>query len=84
MTWKLPTLQFIRIPGIPLVEPGANLAGLITSALRAAGEIPTAGDVVAVAQKIVSKAEGRIVRLATVEPSPRAARSQRWSTRIRA
>ncbi len=72
MTGKPPTLQFIRIPGIPLVEPGANLAGLIASALRAAGEIPTAGDVVAVAQKIVSKAEGRIVYLATVEPSPRA------------
>lgn len=66
------SLQFIRIPGIPLVEPGANLAGLIAGALRAAGEIPTAGDVVTVAQKIVSKAEGRIVRLASVEPSPRA------------
>ncbi len=72
MTGKLPTLQFIRIPGIPLVEPGANLASLIASALRAAGEIPTEGDVVAVAQKIVSKAENRIVRLATVESSPRA------------
>lgn len=65
-------LRFVRIPGIPLVEPGADLAGLVISALRAAGEIPVAGDVVAVAQKIVSKAEGRIFRLADVEPSAEA------------
>jgi coenzyme F420-0:L-glutamate ligase/coenzyme F420-1:gamma-L-glutamate ligase len=65
-------LRFRRIPGVPLVGPGADLAGLIAGALRAAGEIPAAGDVVAVAQKVVSKAEGRIVRLATVEPSDRA------------
>lgn len=65
-------LRFSRIPGIPLIEPGADLAGLIAGALRTAGEIPRAGDVVAVAQKVVSKAEGRIVRLATVEPSGRA------------
>lgn len=65
-------LRFIRIPGVPLVEPGTNLATLIAAALRAAGEIPAPGDVLAVAQKIVSKAEGRIVPLATVEPSDRA------------
>lgn len=65
-------LRFSRIPGFPLIEPGADLASLIASALRAAGEIPRNGDVVAVAQKVVSKAEGRIVRLATVEPSDRA------------
>lgn len=65
-------LRFIRIPGVPLVEPGANLAGLVATALRAAGEIPAAGDVVAMAQKIVSKAEGRIVRLDSVTPSARA------------
>ena len=72
MTGNLKTLEFIRIPGLPLVEPGANLGGLIAAALRAAGEIPADGDVIAVAQKIVSKAEGRIVSLATVEPSARA------------
>ncbi|MEQ1802727.1 MAG: coenzyme F420-0:L-glutamate ligase [Gammaproteobacteria bacterium] len=65
-------LRFSRIPGFPLIEPGADLAALIAGALRAAGEIPRAGDVVAVAQKVVSKAEGRIARLATVEPSDRA------------
>lgn len=65
-------LHFSRIPGFPLVEPGADLADLIARALRAAGELPRAGDVVAIAQKVVSKAEGRIVQLATVEPSVRA------------
>ncbi len=65
-------LRFIRIAGVPLIEPGADLALVIATALRAAGEIPAAGDVVAVAQKIVSKAEGRIVRLDTVTPSARA------------
>jgi coenzyme F420-0:L-glutamate ligase/coenzyme F420-1:gamma-L-glutamate ligase len=65
-------LRFCRIPGVPLVGAGADLAGMIAAALRAANEVPAAGDVVAVAQKIVSKAEGRVVPLAAVEPSDRA------------
>jgi len=62
-------LRFIRVPGVPLVEPGADVAAIVASALRDLGELPADGDVVAVAQKIVSKAEGRIVRLDSVEPS---------------
>jgi coenzyme F420-0:L-glutamate ligase/coenzyme F420-1:gamma-L-glutamate ligase len=65
-------LRFICIAGVPLIGPGADLARVVATALRAAGEIPAAGDVVALAQKIVSKAEGRIVRLDTVTPSARA------------
>jgi len=65
-------LSFCRIPGVPEVGPGADLSAIIIDALRGAGELPDDGDVVAVAQKIVSKAEGRIVRLATVEPRPEA------------
>jgi len=65
-------LRFIRIAGVPLIGPGADLPCVIATALRAAGEIPAAGDVVAIAQKIISKAEGRIVRLNTVTPSDRA------------
>lgn len=65
-------LRFIRIPGLPLIKPGDDLAGLVISALRAAGESPGEGDAVALAQKIVSKAEGRIVRLDTVAPTARA------------
>lgn len=65
-------LRFTRVPGVPLIEPGADLGAILIQSLRSAGETPAAGDVVAVAQKIVSKAEGRVVRLATVEPSDRA------------
>ncbi len=67
-------LQLLAIPGLPLVEPmdPAGFATLIGQALRAAGELPVAGDVIALAQKIVSKAEGRRIALNTVTPSARA------------
>ena len=65
-------LSFMRVPGVPLVRPGDDLAALIGAALRAAGLVPQAGDLIAVAQKIVSKAEGRSVRLAEVTPSAEA------------
>lgn len=65
-------LSFIRIPGVPLVQPGDDLAALISAALRSAGVQPLAGDLITVAQKIVSKAEGRSVRLDTVTPSAEA------------
>src|SRR4051794_11801590 len=60
-------LELDALPGLPEVRPGDDLAAL----LAAAGELrPT--DVLCVAHKVVSKAEGRIVRLADVEPGPRA------------
>lgn len=62
-------LQFIPVAGVPQVQPGDDLAALLVAALKAAGAPPVAGDVVAVAQKIVSKAEGRSVRLDSVIPS---------------
>jgi len=55
------------VTGLPEIEPGADLARLIADATTLED-----GDVVVVAQKVVSKAEGRIVRLADVEPSDRA------------
>lgn len=59
---------------IPLVQPGDDLAALAAAALArnhiAAGD----GDVLVVAQKIVSKAEGRMVEVAGVTPSPQARR----------
>lgn len=55
------------VPGLPEVEPGADLAALIL-----AGTATGPGDVVVVSQKAVSKAEGRLVRLAGVTPSQRA------------
>jgi coenzyme F420-0:L-glutamate ligase/coenzyme F420-1:gamma-L-glutamate ligase len=57
-----------------LVRPGDDLASLIRDALRRAGLALAGGDVLVVAQKIVSKAEGRLVRLATVHPSDEARR----------
>jgi coenzyme F420-0:L-glutamate ligase / coenzyme F420-1:gamma-L-glutamate ligase len=60
------------IPDIPLVRPGDDLAALIIAACERSALAPAAGDVVVVAQKVVSKAEGRYVDLAPVRPSARA------------
>jgi coenzyme F420-0:L-glutamate ligase/coenzyme F420-1:gamma-L-glutamate ligase len=60
------------LPGIPLVEPGDDLPALISAALEAAGLALFSGDVVVVAQKIVSKAENRYRDLAPVTPGARA------------
>jgi coenzyme F420-0:L-glutamate ligase/coenzyme F420-1:gamma-L-glutamate ligase len=54
------------------VEPGDDLAVMIGDALVRCGEVPEGGDVLVVAQKIVSKAEGRYVDLSTIEPSAEA------------
>ena len=72
-------IELIALDGIPEVAPGADVAALIVESLRD-GDIGLRGDdVVVITQKIVSKAEGRIVDLATVEPSPFAvAYAQRW------
>jgi len=59
--------------GIPEVRPGDDLAALILAALRAAGEGLRDGDVLVVTQKVVSKAEGRLVDLASVAVSAEAA-----------
>jgi len=60
------------LPGIPLIQPGDNLAGIILTALERANLQLASGDILVLAQKIVSKAEGRLVNLSTVVPSPRA------------
>src|SRR5262249_41434974 len=58
--------------GLPLIRAGDDLVELIASAFGRNGVTPRTGDVLVVAQKIVSKAEGRILDLATVEPSEKA------------
>ena len=65
-------LRVRAIPGMPRVREGDDLGALLAGAIAASGESLRDGDVVVVAQKVVSKAEGRIVRLADVAPSPRA------------
>jgi coenzyme F420-0:L-glutamate ligase/coenzyme F420-1:gamma-L-glutamate ligase len=68
------SLEVIAIEGLPLVQPGDDLVELIAGAFTRNHVAPRAGDVLVVAQKIVSKAEGRLVDLATVEPSAKALR----------
>jgi len=58
--------------GIKLVEPGDDLGAITVAAFRGNGLVPKDGDVLVVAQKIVSKAEGRYVDVSTVRPSERA------------
>ena len=65
-------LTLIALPGIPDVQPGDDVGRLLLAALDGAGLAPQDGDVIAIAQKIVSKAEGRLVDLADVEPGERA------------
>ena len=65
-------LVLAALPGIPMIAAGDDLAAIIIKALRDADLVLAAGDVLVLAQKIVSKAEGRQVDLATVTPSPRA------------
>lgn len=62
-------LQIFGVPGLPEIEPGADLAVLIIEAAAASGSPLADGDVVVVTSKIVSKAEGRLVELSDVEPS---------------
>lgn len=65
-------LELLAVPGLPDFAPGDDLAMAIVHAMHAEGMAFQAGDVVAVAQKVVSKCEGAYVDLATVEPGQRA------------
>ncbi len=65
-------LQLVPLQGFPLVEPGQDLPDLVLQSLADNELTLEDGDVLVLAQKIVSKAEGRYVRLADVEPGPEA------------
>ncbi len=65
-------VELLAIPQIPLIQPGDDLPGVVLAAAAAAGMDWRDGDVLVVAQKIVSKAEGRITYLPHVRPSARA------------
>ena len=66
------SIEVIALQSLPSIKAGDDLVELIASAFRRNGVTPRAGDVLVVAQKIVSKAEGRVVDLMTIEPSPQA------------
>src|SRR6516162_2170669 len=65
-------VTLIPLHDIKLVEPGDDLGAIAVEAFVANGVVPEKGDVLVVAQKVVSKAEGRYVDVAAVEPSARA------------
>jgi coenzyme F420-0:L-glutamate ligase/coenzyme F420-1:gamma-L-glutamate ligase len=72
-------ISLIPLERIPEVRPGDDLAAFITAALGAAGIGLTDADVLVVTQKIVSKAEGRVVELASVTPREEAvAWASKW------
>lgn len=64
-------IRLIPLPGLPEIEPGTDLASMIRKAANEAG-IELANRILVICQKIVSKAEGRLVPLDTVEPSAEA------------
>jgi coenzyme F420-0:L-glutamate ligase / coenzyme F420-1:gamma-L-glutamate ligase len=65
-------VEILAVPGIPLVRKDDDLVALIGEGLARGGIVPLSGDVFVLAQKIVSKAEGRMVDLASVKPSTEA------------
>lgn len=68
------TTRFVALVGVPLVQPGDDLAAIILASLSASNETLRDGDVLVIAQKIVSKAQNRLVQLRDVSPSPQAER----------
>jgi coenzyme F420-0:L-glutamate ligase/coenzyme F420-1:gamma-L-glutamate ligase len=67
-------IRIIGLDGIPEVHPGDDLPAQIVAAAKASSVAIEDGDVLVVTQKVVSKAEGRLVDLADVTPSPFALR----------
>lgn len=65
-------MRLFAVPSMPMIKPGDDLPALIVQQLRAAGERLQAGDIIVIAQKVVSKAEGRLVRVNDVEASEQA------------
>ena len=80
-----PPVMAMALPPLPDVRPGDDLAGLIADAVRAGAAAdpdlaPRPGDVLVVTQKVVSKAEGRLVDLHVVVPRPEAVEfARRWN-----
>jgi coenzyme F420-0:L-glutamate ligase/coenzyme F420-1:gamma-L-glutamate ligase len=66
------SITYFAVAGIPLIKPGDDLARIIVDALQAEGLALQSGDVVVIAQKIVSKTEDRYVELKNVQPSEQA------------
>lgn len=63
------SVKLMAVPDIPQIKPGHNLAGIIYRAVKKNKQSIKKGDILVVAQKIVSKAEGRLVNLKKVRAS---------------
>ena len=70
MTDTVSSISLIAVPGIPEIKPGDNLSGIIFKSISEKEITIQDGDIVVVAQKIISKAEGRIVDLNDITPTP--------------
>jgi coenzyme F420-0:L-glutamate ligase/coenzyme F420-1:gamma-L-glutamate ligase len=75
----LKRLQLTALEGFPLVQPGDDLTGLISSSLSQNNLDLQSGDILVIAQKIVSKAEGRYRNLHEVAPSENARKLSRMT-----
>ncbi len=64
------SVSVLPVPGLPMIGQGDDLVRLLGDAIEGAGIALQPADIVAVCQKVVSKAEGATVRLADVDPSP--------------
>src|SRR5262249_50197414 len=74
----MPELRAIPVEGIEEVRPGDDVTSIIVEALASKRRKLTAGDILVITHKIVSKAEGQIVALDSVKPSPEAVE---WATK---
>jgi coenzyme F420-0:L-glutamate ligase/coenzyme F420-1:gamma-L-glutamate ligase len=72
-------VQIIGLRDFPLINPGDDIASLIVEAARSLHVRLAHGDIVVIGHKVISKSEGRTVRLSEVKPSPRAFRLARIS-----
>lgn len=64
------SISIIPIPGVPQIHPGDDLTALLLKAIDEADIGVKDGDVLVICQKVVSKAEGAVIDLKTIEPSP--------------
>jgi coenzyme F420-0:L-glutamate ligase/coenzyme F420-1:gamma-L-glutamate ligase len=79
------SITLTAIEGVPIVKAGDDLAALIAKGLDQTGLTLATGDIVIVCQKVVSKAEGRMVELNSIEPSAFAKQyAARWEKDPRA
>ena len=67
-----PAISLEVVPDIPLITAAHNLHNVLVEAIEAANLSLSDGDVLVIAQKIVSKAEGRLIKLSDVKPGPEA------------